>query len=193
MTVKTVLKATMIGSLLTMASPLISLSANAHIDLISPKPLLSGRTDRGRTQKVAPFGAPGIDPATAPSTEVESGSVLKLDLNHYVYHPGEMVVLWTTDPEGKDVMPVMSIPSMETPIPHNNWLAGMTAPCSEETGCKVARTDIPFSMWVKLPEVKGDIYLVVRQVMHDKFDQMDDGSVGLSRIYYHQAAKLTLK
>ncbi len=191
--IKTFTKAALAVACATMTMPVLSLPASAHIDLISPKPLVGGRVDRGRALKVHPFGAPGVDPAEEPSTEVESGSVLQLDLNHYVYHPGDIVVLWTTDPEGKDVMPAMTIPSMDTPVPHNNWLAGMTAPCSEETGCKVARTDIPFSMWVKLPEVKGDIYLVVRQVMHDKFDQMDNGSVGLSRIYYHQTAKLTLK
>lgn len=167
-------------------------AANAHIDLISPSPLLGGRTDRGRTLKHAPFGAPDIDAAAAEAHPYKSGELIKLDLNQYVYHPGDIVVLWTRDPEGKDVMPAMTIPKMGAPIPHHNMLSGVTSPCADDTGCKVARTDIPFSMWVTLPNIEGDIYLVVRQVMHDKFDELDDGSVSLKRIYYHQTAKLHL-
>lgn len=40
---------------------------------------------------------------------------------------------------------------------------------------------------VALPNI-----LVVRQVVHDKFDVNKDSSVSLKRVYYHQEAKLNL-
>lgn len=47
-------------------------------------------------------------------------------------------------------------------------------------------------MKVKLPNLDDDIILVLRQIMHDKFDNNTDRSISLSRVYYHQAAKLNL-
>lgn len=158
--------------------------AGAHIDLLSPAPLLHGKAGDRRALKVPPFGAPGVDVAAAPATEVKSGSVIDVDIEMYVYHPGEIVFLWTRDFTGADVEPAYEIPSMDTPIPHHNLL--------QEIKTRPRGSDPMYHAQVQLPDVEGDIILVVRQVMHDKFDVNADGSVGLTRIYYHQAAKLRL-
>jgi len=163
-------------------------SSSAHIDLLEPTPLLDGRAGNFRSLKVPPFGAPDIDVASAPAHTVNSGSIIHLEVDHYIYHPGEIVVLYTTDMAGADVMPVMSIPEKGAEVPHHNLLYRGAVPTREEynTGQKTWRAD------VQLPDIEGTIILVVRQLMHDKFDDMPDGSVSLSRIYYHQGAKLNL-
>lgn len=155
----------------------------AHIDLKSPEPLLNGHAGNMRALKDAPFGAKRIDVAAAPATTVQAGSVIELDVEHYVYHPGTVVVLYTIDPSGADVMPAYSIPEDGAAIPHTNLLAEFPVP-PRGTKRQTYR--------VTLPDIEGTIILVVRQVMHDKFDKMPDGSVSLKRVYYHQAAKLEL-
>jgi len=162
-------------------------AVSAHIDLLEPAPLLDGRAGNFRSLKVPPFGAPGIDVASAPAITVASGSTLHLEVDHYIYHPGEIVVLYTTDMAGADVMPVMSI-EKGAEIPHHNLLYRANVPTREDytAGDKIWRAD------VQLPDIEGTIILVVRQLMHDKFDDMPDGSVSLSRIYYHQGTKLNL-
>ena len=59
---------------------------------------------------------------------------------------------------------------------------------------RLDRTDESVLEWasVPLPDVEGEIILVVRQVMRDKMDETDDGGILLTRVYYHQAAKLDL-
>jgi len=168
------------------------IQTNAHIALLSPAPLLDGFTDRGRTLKVPPFGAPGIDVVAAPSTPMKAGATIDVKLDAYVYHPGYIVALWTRDPEAKDLPLILSIPSQSSPIPHGNLLTTVDTPCHPVDGCKIQRKSVPFTFQVTLPDVEGEIYLVIRQVMYDKFDVQDDGSVDLRRIYYHQASKLNL-
>ncbi len=176
-------------ALLLIAAPM---QASAHIALLSPKPLMDGTTDRGRVLKVPPFGAPGVDVEAAAAIPMASGATIDVELDVYVYHPGDIVALWTRDPEAKDLPLVLSIPSKDTPITHGNMLTSVTTPCHPVDGCKIQRKSIPFTFQVTLPDVEGEIYLVIRQVMHDKFDMQDDGSVDLRRIYYHQASKLVL-
>ncbi|MCJ9427918.1 hypothetical protein [Kordiimonas marina] len=172
---------------------LISLPAMAHIDLITPKPLMSGHGLHDTALKAAPFGAPGVDAASAKPTVVKAGSTIDLRLKVYKVHPGEIVVSYTRDMEGEDVFPVYDIASLKTPIPHKNVLLQASAPCSPTVGCTSAASDAPeFHAQVKLPDIEGDIILVVRQVMRDKVHVAADGSADLSEAYYHQAAKLRL-
>jgi hypothetical protein len=172
----------------------LALPAVAHIDLLSPTPILDGKGQGGRALKSPPFGAPGVDVASAHVTEVQAGSTIELEINMYVYHPGYIIAMYTRDPAGGDMAPAMSIPSADTAIPHVNELARMDAPCLEVDGaCARGRGgDQTFTLNVPLPDIEGEIILVLRQVMFDKLDPMDDGSVSLSRIYYHQAARLNL-
>ena len=168
--------------------------ASAHIDLLSPKPLLDGRAMNYRALKQAPFGAPDIDVAAAPATSAASGGTIDLEVEVYVFHPGEVVVLWTRDFSGADVAPVYQLESADMPIPHVNMLASVPVPESFKKPPNLKGTGerqiINFS--APLPDVEGDIILVVRQIMHDKIDATDDGGVSLARVYYHQAAKLNL-
>jgi len=167
------------GAFLSLALP-----AAAHIDLKAPAPILSGRAQDFQALKSPPFGAPGVDIAAASATTVKAGSVIDIRVEVYVYHPGDIVVLYTTDPEGRDIEPAWSIPHEGADIPFHNLLYMGKTPDHDDT-------DI-FEASVPLPDIEGEIYLVVRQVMHDKFDKMEDGSVSLRRVYYHQAAKLKL-
>ena len=93
-------------------------------------------------------------------------------------------MLYTTDPEGADIEPAWLIPKIGAEIPHANLLHKGQTPGRNESNIYRAS--------ITLPDVEGEIYLVVRQVMHDKFDVNDDGTVSLARVYYHQAAKLNL-
>ncbi|MCK5041475.1 MAG: hypothetical protein KAR62_04240 [Sphingomonadales bacterium] len=166
-------------------------SALAHIDLLSPKPLLGG-VEGGNALKASPFGAPEVDVAGAEATVVKSGSVIELEISVFIYHPGDIVVLYTTDLSGADVEPVYEVASIDVEVPHNNLLAKITTPCPL-VECKSGRAGASvFKLSVQLPEITGDVILVVRQVMTDKLDIEDDGTVGLGRVYYHQAAKLHL-
>lgn len=162
----------------------ISIPALAHIDLLTPPPLLDSREDDRNALKSPPFGAPGVDVAAAPATTLKAGSVLDIEVEFYVYHPGDIVVLYTTDLEGKDLEPAWEIPRMGAEIPHTNLLYKGKAPGRDERNIYRAR--------ITLPDIEGEIILVVRQVMHDKFDVNDDGTVSLARVYYHQATKLNL-
>jgi len=173
-----------IVSIAAMAGMLFALPAAAHIDLKAPAPILDGRAMDFQALKNQPFGAPGVDIAAAPATTVTSGSVIKIRAEVYVYHPGDIVVLYTTDPEGKDLEPAWSIPDAATEVPHHNLLYKGKTPDPDVTNI--------FEAEVQLPVIEGEIILVVRQVMRDKFDKMEDGSVSLKRVYYHQAAKLNL-
>jgi len=161
-----------------------ALPALAHIDLLSPEPLMSGRAMSMRALKVAPFGAPGLDVIAAPATTVKAGALLEVEIEVYVYHPGEIVFLYTEDLTGADMGPAYSISGPERPIPHHNLLHRVDVPPRGRH--QMIRTK------VRLPNIEGTILLVVRQVMTDKLDPMPDGTVSLKRIYYHQAAKLKL-
>ncbi|MEE8295287.1 MAG: hypothetical protein V3R64_06210 [Sphingomonadales bacterium] len=161
-----------------------SSSALAHIELLSPLPLLNSREGNESALKSPPFGAPNVDPELAPATTVKSGSILDIEVEVYVYHPGDIVVLFTTDPEGTDIEPAWKIPKMGARIPHTNLLHKGKTPDRDESNIYRAS--------VQLPNIEGVIYLVVRQVMHDKFDANPDGTVSLARVYYHQATKLNL-
>ena len=167
-----------------MAGMLISVPASAHIDLLTPAPLLDGKAMDYKALKSPPFGAPGVDVRAAPAATVKAGSVIEVRAEVYVYHPGEIVVLYTTDLAGGDIEPAWSIPDQGAEIPHYNLLYKGPVPDPEDTNIFEAR--------VQLPDTPGVIILVVRQVMHDKFDVMEDGSVSLRRVYYHQGAKLKL-
>ena len=162
----------------------LSAPVSAHIDLISPEPLMGGRAMIYRALKIAPFGAPRVDVIAAPATTVKAGSLLEVEIEIYVYHPGEIVFLYTEDLTGADMEPAYLLAGPERPIPHRNL---------------IHRLDVPprgqherVSTKVRLPDIEGTILLVVRQVMTDKLDPMPDGTVSLKRIYYHQAAKLEL-
>lgn len=183
---------TLTGQLIALLMLLIlPQSANAHIDLLSPKPLLGGVEGRNAL-KAPPFGAPEVDVAAAAATEVKSGSIIDVEINVFIYHSGSIVVLYTTDLYGGDVEPVYEVASIDAEIPHNNLLAKVETPCPLKP-CKSGRAGAStFTIPVKLPEITGDVFLVVRQVMTDKLDISDDGTVGLGRVYYHQAAKLHL-
>lgn len=157
----------------------------AHIDLLSPKPLLHGKAMDMTALKAPPFGAPGVDAGAAPvAATAAAGGTIDVEINMYVYHPGEVVFQWTRDPDGADIEPVWSIPGEGAEIPHANLLHSVPVPGRDED--PLIRTSVP------LPDVEGEIYLVVRQVMHDKMDALPDGSISLARVYYHQAAKLNL-
>lgn len=171
---------------------LSALPAQAHIDLISPKPMMDGYALEGQALKMAPFGAPFFDVAAAEALEVKSGSEIDVEMDVYVIHPGEILISYTTDMSGADVMPVMKIASMDSVVEHKNMLHIGPAPCPQDN-CKPRRYQgAKYKARVKLPDVEGDIILVVRQFMTDKMDQQKDGSVSLKRVYYHQAAKLHL-
>lgn len=156
----------------------------AHIDLLSPKPLLDGKAMNYKALKQAPFGAPGVDIASAPATMANAGGTIDIEVEVYVFHPGEIVVSWTRDFSGADVAPAYQLASPDAPIPHANKLFSGPVPARDAE--QVFRASVP------LPDVEGEIILVVRQVMHDKMDATDDGGVSLTRVYYHQAAKLEL-
>lgn len=161
-----------------------ALPALAHIDLLSPEPLMDGRAMNMRALKVAPFGAPGLDVIGAPATTVKAGALLEVEIVVYVYHPGEIVFLYTEDLSGADMEPAYQIAGPERSIPHHNLIHRVDVPPRGRH--KMIRTKVP------LPDIEGTILLVVRQVMTDKLDHMPDGTVSLKRIYYHQAAKLKL-
>ncbi len=162
----------------------VSAPVSAHIDLLSPKPLMDGKAMNYRALKQAPFGAPDVDVAAAPATTAPAGGTIDIEVEVYVFHPGEIVVSWTRDLSGADVAPVYAIPGPDAPIPHVNLLySGPVPPRDAE---QVFRASVP------LPDVEGEIILVVRQVMRDKMDPADDGGISLARVYYHQAAKLDL-
>jgi hypothetical protein len=127
--------------------------------------------------------------------QYKSGETINLKIETYVYHPGNIVFLWTRDFEGKDMEPAWEIASMDTPIPQTNFLGSIETPCIKDMDSNCLRgrkgttvLDVP----VTLPDIEGEIILVVRQVMTDKLDLNDDGSVSLKRIYYHQATKINL-
>lgn len=157
---------------------------SAHINLLSPKPLMDGKAMDYRALKQAPFGAPGVDVAAAPATTARAGGTIDIEVEVYVFHPGEIVVSWTRDLSGADVAPVYAIPGADAPIPHVNLLYSGPVPARDAE--QVFRASVP------LPDVEGEIILVVRQVMRDKMDAADDGGISLTRVYYHQAAKLDL-
>jgi len=171
-------------SVAVLAGILISPPVGAHIDLLTPTPLLDGKAMDYRALKNPPFGAPGIDVAAATVTTVKAGSMIEVRAEVYVYHPGDIVVLYTTDLTGADIMPAWSIPNEGVEVPHFNLLYKGPVPDPDDTNI--------FTAQVQLPDIEGEIILVVRQVMHDKFDVMEDGSVSLKRVYYHQGAKLKL-
>jgi|GEM_PF-1136502 len=176
-----------------MTSLLASSAASAHIDLISPAPLQDGHAYDGNALKAPPFGAPDVDGLTAPAKTVAAGSVIEVEVNVYKLHPGEIVISYTRDLTGEDAYPPYEIASIKTPIPHTNVLLQAAAPCSNSVGCTTgAPADEPFRAKVTLPDIEGDIMLIARQVMRDKMIVNDDGSVDLSEVYYHQAAKLHL-
>lgn len=158
--------------------------AFSHIDLLDPPSLMEARALGGVALKSPPFGAPGMDVTSAPAKTVKAGSILEIKLEVYVYHPGDIVVLYTTDPEGADIEPTWEIPEMGAEIPYTNLLHKGKVPDKNQGTFYTAQ--------VPLPDFEGEIYLVVRQVMHDKFDINDDGTVSLARVYYHQATKLNL-
>lgn len=157
---------------------------SAHINLLSPEPLMGGKAKFFRALKKPPFGAPGVDVAAAPATTAPAGGTIDIEVEVYVFHPGEIVVSWTRDFSGADVAPVYAIPGPDAPIPHANVL--YSGPVPARGSEQVFRASVP------LPDVEGEIILVVRQVMHDKMDKTDDGGISLKRVYYHQAAKLNL-
>ena len=165
----------------------------AHVELLFPPPMLAGKIG-GNALKVAPFGAPNIDVSEAPLTTLLAGSTLTIEFETFIYHPGETVVLYTTDPEGKDVMPAMELESMDAEIPHNNLLYRQETPCRLVNGVcgRGSAGATTSSAEITLPNITGEVYLVVRQVMHDKFDRMAGGRISLKRIYYHQASRLNL-
>ena len=163
---------------------LTGVSAKAHIDLLTPTPLLDGKAMDYRALKNPPFGAPGVDVENAPATTVKAGSIIDVRAEVYVYHPGEIVVLYTTDLAGGDIEPPWSIPHQGAEIPHHNLLYTGPVPDPDDTNI--------FEAKVQLPDIEGEIILVVRMVMHDKMDIEADGSVSLARVYYHQGAKLNL-
>ena len=172
-----------------------TLPVTAHIDVLSPKPLLDGKAQMFRALKQQPFGAPGVDVAAADAHTFYSSQTIDLKIDSYVYHPGNIVFLWTRDFEGKDQEPAWSIPSENAEIPLHNYLGQVESPCVDngEGGClRGRRGKAIIDTQVTLPDVEGEIILVVRQVMTDKFDKQEDGSVGLKRIYYHQAIKINL-
>lgn len=176
---------------MSLVAVLLSNPTFAHIDLLSPEPLLGGKVG-GSALKAPPFGAPEVDARAVIATQVKSGSVIELEVSVFIYHPGDIVVLYTTDITGADVEPEYEIASMGTPVPHNNLLTQVKVPCPLEE-CRPGRDAASvFKIPVQLPDITGDVILVVRQIMHDKFDEMPDGTVSLARIYYHQAAKLHL-
>lgn len=180
-------------SVVAAAALLFAAPAHAHINLISPAPLMDGHAFEETALKAAPFGAPGVEIADATATTFEAGQEIELVLDIYKIHPGELVVSYTKDPEGEDVFPVYDLPSVKTPIPHVNTLLQVAAPCNPDVGCATAAPGVEkFHVKVKLPDTTGDIILVVRQVMRDKMHVADDGSVDLSEAYYHQASKLKL-
>jgi hypothetical protein len=158
--------------------------AFSHIELLTPPPLLNSREVDRSALKSPPFGAPGVDLAAAPATTLKAGSVLEIEVEVYVYHPGDIVVLYTTDPKGADIEPAWEIPTTGAEIPHGNLLHVGKTPDRNKSNI--------FRASVTLPDFEGEIFLVVRQVMHDKFDINDDGTVSLKRVYYHQATKLNL-
>lgn len=163
---------------------IVGFPAGAHIDLLSPTPLLDGRAMNFSALKNPPFGAPGVDITSAPATTVKAGSVIEIKADVYVFHPGYIAVLYTTDPEGGDMEPAWLIPNEGAEIPHHNLLYKGRTPDPEEGNI--------FTAEVRMPDLEGEIILVVRQVMYDKMDVNNDGSVSLTRVYYHQAAKLNL-
>jgi len=158
---------------------------------LSPKPLLGGVVG-GNSLKAPPFGAPDVDVAAAEATVFKSGSVIDIEVNVFIYHPGDVVVLYTTDFSGVDVEPVYEISAIDQDIAHNNILAKVETPCPLENCRSGKSADSVFKISVKLPDITGDIIVVVRQIMTDKLDKQADGTVGLGRVYYHQAAKLHL-
>jgi hypothetical protein len=162
----------------------VAAPASAHINLLSPKPLMGGKAKFFRALKKPPFGAPGVDIAAAPATSAQAGGTIDIEVQVYIFHPGEIVVSWTRDYTGADVAPVYRIPARDAPIPHANLLYSGPVPARDAE--QVFRASVP------LPDVEGSIILVVRQVMHDKMDATDDGDISLRRVYYHQAAKLEL-
>jgi len=162
--------------------------AYSHISLVSPVPIMDGYTFNGAALKAPPFGAPGVDIELVAPAVVTSGARIAIDVDVYVNHPGEIVVLYTSDVSGKEVFPVLRIPASEGPvldnIPHENLLFRAPTPKVKGERLKVS---------VQLPPLKGEIILVVRQVMLDKVVvDADKGEVDLSQVYYHQAAKLYL-
>lgn len=162
----------------------IAAPVSAHINLLSPEPLMGGKAKFFRALKKPPFGAPGVDVAAAPATTARAGGAIDIEVEVYVFHPGEIVVSWTRDFSGADVAPVYAIPGPDAPIPHANIL--YSGPVPARGSEQVFRASVP------LPDVEGEIILVVRQVMHDKMDETNDGGISLKRVYYHQAAKLNL-
>lgn len=179
------------GIIAFLALLFIPLSAQAHIDLLSPKPLLGG-VEGVNALKAAPFGAPDVDISSAEATVVKSGSEIELEISVFIYHPGDIAVLYTTDMSGADVEPVYEIASIDAAVTHNNLLAKVITPCPLAE-CRSGRTGAStFKIMVQLPQITDDVILVVRQIMTDKLDHEDDGTVGLGRVYYHQAAKLHL-
>jgi len=183
-----------LGVVLALAAFMPTSLVAPHINLLSPTPVLNGHHSKGRSQKTAPFGAPNIDASAAAVTNAISGSELELEIEEYIYHAGEIVVLWTRDPEGKDIAPVMQLSSSTSEIPHVNLIHRMRSPCRrDETGClKGTKGAITFKTTVTLPNIEGAVYLVVRQVMTDRMEELADGTISLDRVYYHQAAKLNL-
>lgn len=188
----------LVKSLFVLAS--IGLSATitsttfGHIDMLSPTPLLHGRALKGRALKQAPFGAPGIDVAAAPAHEAKAGSTITVELDVYVFHPGTMVAQYTTDMNGADMAPAMKVLSAGNAHPFPNLLTTKAIPCNRikgKRGCQ--KLTEPFKMDVTLPDVEGDVIMVIKQVMDDKlhFDPVT-GDVDLSRVYYYQAAKFHL-
>jgi hypothetical protein len=168
-------------------------AAQAHIDLLSPKPLMSGHAMDEVALKAPPFGAPLVDAEAAPAQIAASGSEIDILLDVYKVHPGEIVVSYTQDLTGESAYPVYEIDNIRTPIPHTNVLLQAAAPCSPVDGCATAAAGAAqFKATVTLPDIEGDMILIVRQVMRDKMVIAEDDSVDLSQTYYHQAAKLHL-
>lgn len=166
-------------------------AAQAHINLLKPKALLTGQ-EGGRAQKYGPFGAGDVDIASAKAIEYKSGSYIEIEVEAYIVHAGYITVSYTQDFEGKDMEAVMVIPSANTQIPQKNMLAKFPAPCPEDN-CKARKvTGNIVKTMIRLPDIEGEIILVVRQIMTDNTETLGDGSVDISRVYYHQGAKLKL-
>lgn len=166
-------------------------AAQAHINLLKPKAFLTGQ-EGGRALKHGPFGAGDVDIVAAKAIEYKSGSYIEIEVEAYIVHAGYITVSYTTDFEGKDMEPIMTIPSANTQIPQKNMLAKFPSPCPEDN-CKGRKaTGNIVKTMVRLPDIEGEIILVVRQIMTGRTETLGDGSVDISRVYYHQASKLKL-
>jgi len=166
--------------------------AEAHIDLVSPTPRLSGQTG-GSQLKTKPCGQTQNKRTTDKVTHFSPGQTVEIKIKEYVDHPSYLAVAF--DPDGDDsfVFPRANMDKVDAttddpkalfPVDGKTVLGLRT---DKDKNCATENADKTCTLSITLPTTPcQNCTLQVTQFMYDKVnDNLDDE-------YYYQCADITI-